>query len=638
MGTSELSTDIVRGESRNVDAQLRRIGRGRVLVGRIEGVSFARFALIALAVYVIASLGVYYPLWPGTTHLTVGYCPCGDVVQEMWFLKWTPWALLHGHNVFFTNWMGYPHGGNLASNTAMPALALLMAPVTLIFGPVSSYNLLMWLAFPVSAFACFYVARKVTNSNLAAVVAGALYGFSPLMAAQGLGHAFLIFIPLPPLILYVLWRVVAPQEGSARRAGIVLGVMVVVQYLISQEVAALTGIVALVAGAILWLANRQALDSARTRYIVQSFAYAGAISLVVLAYPIYYQLFGPLAVRAAAHATTRSTLKLDVLGTVVPDSLQAIDPTFLTRTGNAFMGTDLAENGSYLGAPLVAALVFIVWTMRRDRRVLFIAAVLGVVEVFSMGRWFTVANHTTPIPMPWAAFAKIPLLSAVISSRFAILASFFVALLVAFGVARWISWDSPSPAHGPRRRRTRWGLGVLAASSAAFYLPQFPIATVTMSHVPSFFTSSEDRQIPAGSVVLPFPLTTSPYSTSMYWQIQADFRWKMIGGELITVNSRGHITGKPVGNRPIAVAQFLSHLSGAATVLPPLDQRLVGRMHEYLFLNQVGTVVLDPTAPHAAQVLTLFRDTMGPPVSEGGVDVWFHAQVLGRRYSSAPAG
>jgi hypothetical protein len=613
-----------------------RRGRWR-FVDRLEATPPRRFAWAALGVYVIASLFVYYPLWPGTTHLTVGLCPCGDVVQEMWFLKWTPWAILHGHNPLFTNWMGWPDGANLAANTAMPLLAVLVAPVTLLWGPVASYNLVMWAAFPLSAFACYYVVGKVTRSNLAALVAGAVYGFSPYMASQGFGHAFLIFVPLPPLIFYVLYRVAVAPSGRAWREGLTLGLLAIAQFLISEEVAALTGIVAVVALAIVGVARGRHLDRTRWRYLGEVGLVAAATTVVVLAYPLYFQFLGPQAVRGAAHATVNSAFKLDLLGTVVPDHLQVIHPGALTRLGDAFTGSDLAENGGYLGAPLVFALALVVWTMRRRRLVVLTGAVLVVVEVLSMGRWFTVANHTIHVDMPWSVVSNLPLFKTILSSRFAVMASFFVAALVGMGVAQWIQWArrAPRPRRRDRRRPVNVALAGLALASAVVYLPRFPLATTVMPSVPSFFTSADDRQIPAGSVVLPFPFSASPFARSMYWQIRSDFRWRMLGGEIITPTRHGRITGQPVDIRPLAAAQYLMHMTGSNTVLPVTNQKLIDRMRELLFLNDVGTVIVDPTAVNAAPVEAIFTDVMGPPQREGGVDVWFHAQALASRRAAA---
>ena len=613
--------------------------RGGDVVARLEAVPPWRFAVIALGLFVIASLAIYWPQVPGSTHSLVG-CACGDVMQEVWFLKWTPWAIVHGHNPLFTNWMDFPYGANLASNTVMPGLAILAAPWTWIWGPVSTYNLLMWVSFPLSGWSCFFVLRRLSNSNLAALLGGAVYGFSPYMFGQGYGHLFLIFAPLPPLIFYLVFRICVIQPGDPRQWGLCLGALVVGQFFISQEVAADVVIVGFLAVVILVVARRHDLTAARVHYAGVASLYALGLTVLILAYPVYFQIFGPQAVHGAAHGTIHSPLKLDVLGTVVPDRLQAIRPSWLTRVGDSFMGSDLAENGSYLGVPLVAALALIVWTLRRQRGVIYVAAVLLMVEVLSMGRWLMVANHTIHVPLPWTVLAKLPLLDAILPNRFSLFASFFVATLVALGVAHWVECGAHSRELPRREQRGAINAALcgLVVVSVAVYAPQLPVVTVALPTVPAFFTSSDARLVPEGSVVLPFPVSAAPYTASMYWQILTDFRWKMVSGEAIIPTSNGSVTGQPAADRPLAVTQFLSHYSGGLARLPAFNDKLKVRMREFIFLNHVGTVLLDPNATNASRVLPLFESALGPPQSEGAMDVWFHAQSLARRVQHPSVG
>jgi hypothetical protein len=104
----------------------------------------------------------------------------------------------------------------------------------------------------------------------------------------------------------------------------------------------------------------------------------------------------------------------------------------------------------------------------------------------------------------------------------------------------------------------------------------------------------------------------------------------MISGEAIIPTPRNHVTGQPAATRPLQITQYLSYWSGAHTRLPALNEQLVVRMREFLLFNRVGTVVVDPAAPHASHALALFDAAMGTPHGEGGLDVWFHAQAMAR--------
>ena len=142
--------------------------------------------------------------------------------------------------------MYVPKGVNLAQNTASPLLGLLTYPISLLASPLVSANLLLVLAMPVSATAGFYVLRHWNVWGPAAALGGAIYGFSPYMVGQGLGHFQLIFIPVPPFIALTL-EAILHRRGNPRWLGVQLGALVVVQYLISPEVMADVALLAIAA-------------------------------------------------------------------------------------------------------------------------------------------------------------------------------------------------------------------------------------------------------------------------------------------------------------------------------------------------------------------------------------------------------
>jgi hypothetical protein len=67
---------------------------------------------------------------------------CCDAEQTMWYLAWVPYAIRHATNPFFTTQLNAPTGVNLMWNTSTLLPGLVASPVTILFGPVLSYNLL----------------------------------------------------------------------------------------------------------------------------------------------------------------------------------------------------------------------------------------------------------------------------------------------------------------------------------------------------------------------------------------------------------------------------------------------------------------------------------------------------------------
>src|SRR5262249_11491542 len=144
--------------------------------GRAAGRRWRGLARVAL-VYAGIAVVAYLPTLPlDGSHTQIW--TCGDTAQEVWFLGWVPFALSHGHSLFYTNWILYPAGVNLADNTAMTLLGVLAAPVTVLAGPIEAYNVVLRAGFTLSALAMFVVVRRVVRWWPAALPAGLLYGCS----------------------------------------------------------------------------------------------------------------------------------------------------------------------------------------------------------------------------------------------------------------------------------------------------------------------------------------------------------------------------------------------------------------------------------------------------------------------------
>src|ERR1700722_4173798 len=104
---------------------------------------------LVVAIYIGLAVVCYWGAWstdPARNSL-VG----GDQFQVTWYLGWTPFAILHGHNPFFSDYLNYPYGLNTLTNTGIVLLGLLAAPVTLLFGATAAYNTMMTLALATSA-------------------------------------------------------------------------------------------------------------------------------------------------------------------------------------------------------------------------------------------------------------------------------------------------------------------------------------------------------------------------------------------------------------------------------------------------------------------------------------------------------
>src|ERR671934_101078 len=182
-----------------------------------------------------------------------------------------------------------PGGLDMAWATGIPGPALVLAPLTLAFGPVAASNVASILAPALSGWAAFLLCRRITDRVWPSVAGGYLFGFSSYEAGQIHGHINLFLVFPVALAAYLLVR---RLEGSLSRRAFVgfLAAVLVGEFLISTEVSATT---ALFGGLALFGAPwmRPELPP-RLRALVRELGMAYAIAGVALAPYLFYVAVG----------------------------------------------------------------------------------------------------------------------------------------------------------------------------------------------------------------------------------------------------------------------------------------------------------------------------------------------------------
>jgi hypothetical protein len=153
----------------------------------------------ALVFYFLLAAALFSRTWIDPAGSWIGSPK--DPALFIWYLGWIPHDLAQGHNPLFTNYLSYPQGVNLMWNTSMIFPALLLWPVTALFGPVVAYNLLITAGLALSAWFGFLAARRFIDSRLVCLAAGLIYGFSPALVAQAMGHPHVEVGLFPPIAL-----------------------------------------------------------------------------------------------------------------------------------------------------------------------------------------------------------------------------------------------------------------------------------------------------------------------------------------------------------------------------------------------------------------------------------------------------
>ena len=577
------------------------------------------FTLAVISGYVVLGIAAFWPVLPGSSHRLFG--TGSDSILAMWFLAWVPHALAHGLNPFFSHAIFAPKGVNLAQNTESPFLGLITTPFALFLGPVARANLLMVLAMPVSATAAFVVLRKWQVWGPAAALGGLIYGFSPYAMGENLGHLVLVFVPLPPLIALTVASILQ-RQGSPRRLGIQLGLLVTAQFLSEPEV--MVSVTVVTAWALLCVAIRYRSRAAEVaRASLQPVGIALGIAVALLAYPIWLMLAGPQHYTGTAQEIGNPYYN-DLLSFVVPGSLQKVSLGMAAVGAHINSMTNPSEAGGYIGIPLLIIAVFFSWRSRRSPRMQLAVAVMLGAALLSLGPHLAVDGRLTPFPLPFLLIGHLPLVDNILACRFSLEVDACLAAVVAFGLDD--IHRTPARAHqrgSSARRRGAIVLGVVTLLAlVATQWPQWPFASQVVRVMPAQIRQA----VPPGDpVAITYPYASPVYAQPMLWQAESGFAFSLTGGYSEHPGLGGGPNGFPNPMIPPELENFLYGQEGYNRYIPPepITPELIASTRTALSNYDVRMVVVDRSVPGAGPVIDLFTRVLGEPqVSSSSFALW----------------
>ena len=533
-------------------------------------------ALIAYLLYQSLVIVLWAaPVFPDPRHRSLGPF-LGDSVFYAWALRWTPWALLHGQNPIFSDRIFAPTGVNLAWTAFIPGPAVVMWPVTRLFGPIISYNVLMALSPALAAWAAYLVCNRVTRAFWPSLMGGYLFGFSTYMVGQMHGHVNLVLIFPVAIAVYLVVRRI---EGSLDRLPFVawLAVTLIGLFSISTELFATTVLFGGLAFACAIVA------AGHDRAPVFRVGLEVGLACVIVGGTLL-----PFAVSALRHLPATplrpsDRTSIDLLSPIVPRPGTAFGsrPSFLRMTEG--FTARRAEDAGYLGVPLILMFALFAITERRRRAtwglvfvVLATALALGPTVHLAGRPVFTGAD---------VVVTHIPLLLNATSQRFPA----YTALAMGVIAAIWL--------RGARRPWgwLRWAL-VMIGAAALLPAVDTPLFYPTES-VPAFITDGTYRlELQPDEIVFPILPTIAD---ELLWQQAGDFSFRLpaayIGALPDPFNHerryRGLAMGQPNPYMPTP-SELLSWLRGADATAVLLDDAARERFEPLLLASGLERVYL----------------------------------------------
>lgn len=474
-----------------------------------------------------------------------------DVQFYAWSLRWWPYAVSHGINPLFSSQIGAPHGYNLAWASTAPSVDLLMSPATAMFGPLVSYNVVLLLVPPVSAWAAFILARRLTGRFLPSLLAGTVYGFCPYeLMHNWQGQPNLTVIGLFPLMGYLVLRW---WDGTLRRTWFVAWLtlaMALQFYTFDEAFAEMTAVWAgaLVAGCA--VAGRSARWQVARLAGLAALAYAGS---VLLAAPYLIYSFGHYQ---SALTRQQPAFSLPLVRLILPASQHLFRFGPLVNYSNR-IGDVGIEN--YVGIPLIVIMLALAVCAWRNRTGPLLLAVFLFVIALAVGPNLVVTTVRHVHPLPWARLWSLPIARSAEPSRFIV----FGVLPLALALALWLA----APSRSRPLLAARWCLGLLAVaaiitdtptsySAVKPVPPGYHLASIgrPVNQLPAFLTDGTYRRYlrPGETVVV----LTGRGNAGMLFQADTDFYFRIAGGYI-------NASLTPVNALPYPVT-LLAHPSAAA--------------------------------------------------------------------------
>jgi hypothetical protein len=538
----------------------------------------------ALGVYVAASVLLFG--FPAVKHPATTYVgkPTADSFLFLWSLGWWPHALAHGLNPFLAKVVWAPTGYNLTWATSIPGPSVVLWPVTKLFGPAASYNVMTLLAPALSAWTAFILCRRITQRFWPSLVGGYVFGFSTYELGHLRGHPNLSLVFLLPVCAYLVLR---RYDGSlSTRAFVPLMTVVLVgEFSISIEVFATTTVF----GVLTLAASLLVLTQNGRRRLLRTSAWVAAaygIAVVAIGPYLYAMAAYPKPFRVVpVHLVRAST---DLANLVVPN--ETIGPGHgLFPDVSVNFARPLPVGGSYVGIVLLAVMVAFAWSARKTALGRLLPALFFVFVVASLGPVLKVSGPTG-VPMPWRLALGLPLIHRALPGRFVV----YAFLVLAIAVAVWASLGG----------RFWWGRWLTVAAGALLLFPNLALSSAAKTAAPPFIEEGlYQRVLTPGELVVSAGI---PIGRSMLFQAEADMYFRL---------PAGYFGSSPPGVPQRQIARAVS--SGRPPVFETEEVRT------FLRSSHIRAIVVIALRPHRrAQWRHFLRFLHVRPIRLGGADVY----------------
>jgi hypothetical protein len=409
-------------------------------------------------------------------------------------------------------------------------IGVALAPITWLFGPIVTLNVALTLAPVLSSLALFVLLRRWVAWTPAAFIGGLFYGFCPfILQSLTVGQLHQSFLIFPPLIVLCLDELLFRQRVRPGLVGLLLGILVALQFFVGSEILMMLVIVTSVCMVLVVLYWVRQPDKRwkQGRHAIIGLTVGGSAAVAFLAYPVWFALAGP------AHLSGRIwPLPLPFYGNVLSDFIEQVRGP----PHNPFSGANITLQYFGFGMLAVCGIGIVVW--RRDRRLWLSALGVGISLLLSLGE-----VHT--LWLPWQSLGNLPLLQNIFPNRFVVIAYLAAGVMlglivdhtyVAVGAhRRSVALASPGESDARGNQRSRWPAvmaavivaGVALVPMGIYLEPVLPIPTQPVVFPTWFRTVAPHLAGRQVLLVLPMPFFLE---VPLTWQAINEMHYSLASG------------------------------------------------------------------------------------------------------------
>ncbi|MFE7776620.1 dolichyl-phosphate beta-glucosyltransferase [Streptomyces sp. NPDC057445] len=588
-------------------SKVRPLDYAKVLLelGRLKWRTVRRVDLAVVGLFLLASVLLYKNLW---YDLDRGYL--ADSMQDQnqweWFFAVTADNVAGLRNPLFTTLQGHPDGVNLMANTVMLGLSVPLTPVTLLLGPTVTWALVLTLGLTATACSWYWlIARRLVRgpgvrSRWAAALGAAVCAFAPPMISHGNAHPNFLVLFMIPVIVDRALRLC--DGGRVIRDGVLLGLFAAYQIFLGEEPLLLASM-GMLLFALSYALVRRDVARAAWRPLLRGIGIAAAVALPLVAFPLWWQFFGPQSYKSVLHGDNAGNSPLAFLefsGRSLLGQESRADPLAMNRT----------EQNAFYGWPLIAFAVAVavrLWRLAVVKALTFTAIAAGLL---SLGPRFRIPFTDTVLPGPWKWLADKPLFESVIESRVAMICAPVLGLLVALALDRLLT----TPV------RTDRAVGIAALAVALVPVVPTPYPVRERPEIPAFIADGTYRDhLGPGESVVPVPIPDPGDAEALHWQSATGLGFRVPGGYFNGPWGPDRIG--IYGASPRHTSNLLRDIRYGGRI-PPIGPNWQAQARADLDFWRAGVVVLAPQDNQAALYSTVSKLLGRPGKWTDGVWVW----------------